>query len=565
MAETSSTLSNWDAFEEDRELVLSELKEGFLDHVEVVSRVIETQFFQRFLASGDLQRLAATYPTPRQKEEVPLWLYLSSQITLKLHGAPGFASLPYILHCGGLRDALESGQVERKVAPGTNQPFLEFKGYNRKNKYSRHTPCDQDYVRKLARDTDPASLQSWYGHAVARYLSDRRAYDREGIFMVDGSYLFVPDNDHYELSKLGYFDEHNHIISKEKEEELSAAQKRRCRFRRYYRMVSLSHTNRGSEYLHYGGMRMVTEGGEVQYLLPLVADFVKAVGEGVMKTLLIDRGFIDGQTLGQIKSGFGIDWIIPLKAKMDITEDAWRLAGVDKSPWKVWEPEAKPAPPEPPQRPESIRRAEKKRQETVALKKQEAGLQPKPRLLRVELKVIPRMQLWKECSVPIDVVLMRETMSDGSTAEWGLMTSRVVEDPSEIRQLYSIRSACEEGWRQTKCYWDLTGFRSPNFSLVVNQIVFVMLAYTLIQLFLLQSDRGELAKATRKRLLAELLPDGEKVAVYRGNRVAYFGVREYSVILLSLEEGARRRLLGTLKRLRKLELETPTLPERPTM
>jgi hypothetical protein len=86
----------------------------------------------------------------------------------------------------------------------------------------------------------------------------------------------------------------------------------------------------------------------------------------------------------------------------------------------------------------------------------------------------------------------------------------------------------------------------------------------LLQLFLLQSDRGELAKATRQKLLASLLPDGEKVAVYWENHVGYFGVREYSAILLTLEEGARRRLLGTLRRLQKAELEAPALPERPT-
>ena len=119
-------------------------------------------------------------------------------------------------------------------------------------------------------------------------------------------------------------------------------------------------------------------------------------------------------------------------------------------------------------------------------------------------------------------------MSDGDSSQWGLMTSREVDDPLEIRELYHLRSACEEGWRQTKCYWDLTGYRSASFSLVVNQIIFVLLAYSLLQLFLLKSDRGELAKATKKRLLAELLPDGEKVAVYCKNHVGYFGLMEDS-------------------------------------
>jgi len=85
--------------------------------------------------------------------------------------------------------------------------------------------------------------------------------------------------------------------------------------------------------------------------------------------------------------------------------------------------------------------------------------------------------LWDTCDVPINVVLMREHMSDGTCSEWGLMTTREVDDPLEIRELYELRPSCEEGWRQTKCYWDMTSFRSPAFSLVVNQVVFVLLAY----------------------------------------------------------------------------------------
>ncbi len=57
---------------------------------------------------------------------------------------------------------------------------------------------------------------------------------------------------------------------------------------------------------------------------------------------------------------------------------------------------------------------------------------------------------------------------------------------------------------------------------------------------------------------------GEKVAVYWGNRVGYFSQAEYSEILLTLVEGARRRLLGTIRRLRKSQLEPPALPSRPT-
>jgi hypothetical protein len=557
-------MREFDAFQEDYELVFAKLQEGIIDHVEVVSRVTETKFFQDFIGTGGAEALAKTYPTPRQREDVPLWVYLSAQITLRLHGAPGFSSLPYILHCGGLRDALEQGQVERKLDPETGQPHLDFKGYNHKNSYARLTPCDQDFVRKLARDTQPSQLEAWFSHDVPRYLAEMMPFDSEGIFIMDGSYLFVPDNENYEDSKVAVFDEHNHPISREEEKELTPAQKKRCRFRRYYQMVSLCHTNRQSEYLIYTGARMLRQGHEVQQFVPMVKNFVDAVGHGVMKTLLVDRGFIDGQAISTVKRDCEVDVVIPLKKGMDITNDAWKLAEVDPAPWQSWKPPAPVPPPDPPQRPEAIRQAEKKRQKTVARKKMAAGIQPPRRLLRLEFKVISQMTIWKECTVPLSVVLLREYFSTGETSEWGLMTTKVVGNALDIRELYAVRPACEEGWRQTKCYWDLTGSRSPSFSLVTSQVIFVLLAYSLLQVFLLKSDRGELAKMTKQRLLAELLPDGEKVAVYWGNHVGYFRMLDYSQILLTLSEGPRRRLLGTLRRLSKSQLAPPSLPERPT-
>ena len=557
-------MREFDAFQEDYELVLEKLQEGNIDHVEVVSRVTETKFFRDFIGSGGAQALAKTYPTPRQKEEVPLWVFLSAQITLRLHGAPGFSSLPYVLHCGGLRDALEEGQVQRKLDPQTGQPHLDFRGYNHKNDYARLTPCDQDFVRKLARDTRPERLETWFCTDGARYLAELTPFDSEGIFILDGSYLFVPDNENYEGSKVAVFDEHNHPISRQEEEALTPAQKKRCRFRRYYQLVSLCHTNRKTEYLIYAGAKLLREGHEVQQFVPMVENFVKAVGRGVMKTLLVDRGFIDGRAIATVKKDYGVDVVVPLKKGMAITDDAWKLAEVDPGPWLSWEPPAPVAPQDPPQRPESIRRAEKKRQKTVARKKIAAGIKPRPQLVRVEFKVISDMTLWKECSVPLSVVLMREYLSNGETAQWGLMTTKVVGNALEIRELYAIRTACEEGWRQTKCYWDLTAFRSPSFSLVTSQVIFVLLAYSLLQVFLLKSDRGELAKMTKQRLLAELLPDGEKVAVYWANHVGYFRMLDYSQILLNLSEGPRRRLLGTLRRLSKSQLAPPSLPERPT-
>src|SRR2546422_5536110 len=120
-----------------------------------------------------------------------------------------------------------------------------------------------------------------------------------------------------------------------------------------------------------------------------------------MKTLLVDRGFICGKSIGKIKTDFLTDVVVPLKAKMQITEDAWRLAELDGKPWQVWEPPPKVPLPDPPQRPEWLRRAEKKRQKKGAPKKKDRGGKPPPPLVRGEIKAVERMRLWGGGHAPL--------------------------------------------------------------------------------------------------------------------------------------------------------------------
>jgi hypothetical protein len=177
----------------------------------------------------------------------------------------------------------------------------------------------------------------------------------------------------------------------------------------------------------------------------------------------------------------------------------------------------------------------------------------------VELKAIRDMKLWEACPVPIHVVLLRDVFSDGSMAQWALATTRSFQDPVEIWDLYKMRPAIEERHRQMKCFWDLCRFRSRTYSLVVNQVIFMVLAYSLMQCFLLKAERDDFAAATRRRLLEQLLPDGQRVCVYRDNYVGYFTPLELLAETLKLSEGPKRRLVGTVRRLCSSALAAPEL------
>jgi hypothetical protein len=555
---------SWEVFEEDKAFVTEEFHKGEFDYLDVVGAVAESDFFRRLLGEGVLARLAAAYPTPRQKEEVPLWLYLASELTLRLHGAMGFGAYPYVVHCGGLLDALSPERAEAKLDPASGEWRTAVEGFNQKNHYTRTTPCDQDFLRKLARQTRPAELEHWFGTSVVREYARLGAFDPAGLFAVDGTYLFVPlDNDRYEDSSVLRFDEHNHPVDKADEEKMPPERRKRLRWRRCYRAITLSHLAPGGDYsLRCGTTVRPGKAAESPAVRPLVERFVDAVGPGVMKLLLFDRGLIDGPTVAALKRR-GVDSLFPLKHGMDLWTDAEVLAQHDGLPWQHHRLLPPPAPPPRPDRPEPVARREAARQKTLRRKREEAGpLPPRRTLEAIDTHWIPPSRVWTSCDVPVAVLLLRNHYANGETLDWALASTRTFDHPFDLYTTYRRRPDIEEDHRQEKCFWDLTAFRSTAFSLVVNQILFVELAYSLIQIFLRQIDRGDLLGRSRQRLLDALLPQENKVVLYFRQRFGFFTPYEHQELLLTVRDGARRKLLGKTRRLRRAQLAPPDLPWR---
>ncbi len=81
------------------------------------------------------------------------WMYRSSQLSLRLHGPHSFHSYCLIIRAGGLIDALRPEVAHRQVDPATGHVSIPCAGFNHRNLYPRSTPCDQDYLRKLAKET----------------------------------------------------------------------------------------------------------------------------------------------------------------------------------------------------------------------------------------------------------------------------------------------------------------------------------------------------------------------------------------------------------------------------
>jgi hypothetical protein len=277
----------------------------------------------------------------------------------------------------------------------------------------------------------------------------------------------------------------------------------------------------------------------------LVADFVKTLGKGVIKLLILDRGFIDGPNITRCKQEWAIDVLIPMKKNMDIWTDAWALGR--NAPWQKIPPPVAVPPPPPPNRPAVIARREAKRQATLRAKR--PAPDPAQVLQERELCWIEGFNSWSEARVPIHVLLMRERYADGQVDEWGLLTTRLYREIQQPREDYGLRVKIEERHRILKCFHDLSAFRARCFSTIAAQVVFILLSYTLRQWQLWKWHLEALAGATPEFIHRRLNLRKEYVVIYLAHAYARLPLVRFTREVLELEPKARAKALVKIRKL----------------
>jgi hypothetical protein len=456
-----------------------------------------------------------------------------------------------VIRCGGMLQAFGSKMGRKVVHPETQETTVCCEGFNRKNHFDRETPCDPDYIRKVAKDTDTSSLMVWFNRDVVKGFRKHHVFDNEGLFIGDGSYLFVPDNPKYEGSVKMRFDENNHPVTLEQYDRMTETQKSRCQWKRCYKMVTLLHTNGKREFFVFVAVKVISgKAHESPVLYELVKQFVEAVGPGVMKRLILDRGFLDGEAISLCKRKYGIDVLIPLRRNMDLYEDARALFREPEVKWRELEEQEEEGKEPVRPKPQAILKREKKRQKTLQrLKEQQPPPPPEELLVKTEVAGIGEFRSWSSCTVPLSVVANREHYADGHTEIWFLVDTQAVQDPRRPRQQYQLRPSTEERYRQLKCFSDLTHFTSRAFSLVVNQVVFIMLSYDLLQIYLLHQGRKDLNQKTLPRIRQQLLPSDNHILVYWQNYFALFNPFELIGFVVMLREEARKKIAAKCHRI----------------
>lgn len=530
--------------EHHQQQVLEAFRRGEFDQIEIIGYADEKQFFEVCFREKILEALAQKMPTARKKEEVPRLFQLAANLSLKLHLENAYSAFERVVRCGGLLSALDPTIASKHLDKESQQWVIECRGFNDKNHYDRTTPCDHDTLRKAVKDVTAQRWMDWFNGAVQEVFQSYGFFDPGGIFIGDGSFLFVPDNPAYEGSVVMWFDEHNHPV---KYEELRPEERKKAHRERCYKLVSLLHL-RGDCFV-YAAMKVVPGNAhECPVLYELVEQFVQRVGPGVMKRLILDRGFIDGKNMSRCKTQWAIDVLIPMKKKMDIWVDAWALG--ERAAWRTLPP-PKPEPKEVPKnRPEAIIQREAKRQKTLAkLKAQEPPPDPAKVLKRTEVCPIEGFNSWSECTVPINVVLIRETYGDAHQEQWALMDTASVRDPVRTVEEYGLRTTIEERHRILKCFHDLSDFHSRCFNVIAAQVVFILLSYTLRQWQLWKLQQEKLAGKTPGFLERELSAHSQFVVIYHQHAYAQLPVVSFTRELLEMTSEAQAKALVKVRRL----------------
>lgn len=498
-------------FKENKVEVRERLKDGRIDYLDLTSWSFQDRLFGFLMEERFFEWCASSYPTPRERENIPVWFLLACVIQMKLHQTAAFQRLKYILRSGSILT-----RVKFNVG-------LKGGGFNEKNKKGREIPIDQDTVRKFFMDTETSGVQDWYNRDVQKWLRKHRGYsDKEGIFILDPTLIALPDNPNYKEAARLPLDQGGKYVDVKK---LSLEERKRFKYSRAYKLTMLLHWSRQDDYfLFAGGHLGKGDDSGLKRGEELVDQFVAEIGKGVMKLLIMDREFIDGAMITRFKKTYGIDCLVPLKSNMHALLDALGISKIERVKWLLYDEV-----------------------------KDEGG-----KVVEVEeVAGVGRVASWESCEIPLYVVLVRTRKADGRSEIWALASTKEYKDPRVARELYKGRMQIEERIDQIKNCWWVGGFTTPNFNADVVHVFFVLLTYTLIQLYLKATHHEELATKTIETLKQEERLGKDAVIVYAEKYFAVFDLDEYTAIILYLKTAPRERMRRWIKRFKRNKIRAP--------
>jgi hypothetical protein len=250
------------------------------------------------------------------------------------------------------------------------------------------------------------------------------------------------------------------------------------------------------------------------FTLDLLKQALANVGQGVIEVLVMDRGFLDGETLWSLKHTYGVDFIVPSKDDMHVTTEA-RAFGKTKADRQYLFRAERPG--------------EGKKLEGQVQLYGVKGLTAYDQYGDADhQQKINRKDFTPN---PINAIVVQEW--EGKTyrsgAEKVFLTSLPVDHPLAILDSYDLRSLIENcAFRELKQGWHLGKFPKKTDDAVRGHVFLTLLIFTLTNAYRTNVGHDLAQAGIRRQRLA--WQQTNKVLVVVGEFYALFDLEELLII-----------------------------------
>lgn len=280
---------------------------------------------------------------------------------------------------------------------------------------------------------------------------------------------------------------------------------------------------------------------ESQYTLAMVRQAIKNVGPGVLRALLIDRGFLDGQDLWVLKHELGLDFVVPAKADMRVTTDAQELCRQTANGEEIFTQE----------RAGRRKIVKKGKREQVKWDGQVsvvgvAALTSYDQYGDAEHVKRANRKTFVGNAVNAVVVTRWQGQAYEAGKEKVFLTSLAIDKPLEVLDLYDLRSLIENtAFRELKQGWHLKKYPKKTEAAIRGHVFLTLVTFTLANAF--RTTRGqELTRHGVRRQRAE--EQSDKVIVFADSYYALFDIEEVFILLGVIPEVCLRADPATVRR-----------------
>ena len=499
-------------YEKNQKYIEAHLEQGDIDYADLTHWSFPDEFLCFVMEKQLLKFMDSTYPTPRTKTEVPIWFLICCQFVMRLYQTGNYHHLQFLLTAGSVLTRFGFNVGAKNI------------GFNDKNTKVRKTAIHADTARKFFKDTNPREICNWYRDDLQKWFRTHQAFHHEGIFVLDQTHLVVPDNKNYQDAVKMPVDEHGQWYPFFG--TLTLEQKRALRYHRCYTLSTLLNVSEAEDQFHVAGYELgpgnEDELPQAKRLVPAFCNKMR----GVMKLLIMDRGYVDHDFINQMKKDHQVDTLIPIRQNMDDYKDAVAIAQA-KNAWELVE----------------------------------ERLNPKGQvILKKEITSVSDLDLWDGLKHKMYACVSRYTRWDSMEGKYNehygvLVSSQQYTDPKKMLAHYDCRMQTEERFRQFKHSWYIAEFPSPHAALIESHVCFTLLTYSLVQLYLRRKDFKQETRKMIDTLRADEQLGVNAVLVYAKDHYGIFDLDDYTTRVAGLQETPRQKLISIMQAQKEARLK----------